>query len=304
MAPKLESSNDPSKDQTERSSQSDQLDEMLDNQLGLTEEEKALDPDREGLDARARHSVEVQDRHEERREPAVEVKEDKGEIETPLAKALKTIEAQERRLTELESRPGTTREERREPQIEMVEILPNLRLPKDKSQWPLKVTVKDLIALGWNEEAKGPAEVLNILGNALYLFAVETIPDLAGKAFETRLTERETMSRTQNAFEGMFPHLVKHRDIVSLIERNERQNPSSSLRGKFGNDYYKALGQLGEAKIADIRGITVEQYRAEAVSQRKQTVDRGKPRTVSTGSGVRPGTRRTESDFERDSGDL
>jgi len=311
MAPKFESSTDPSKDTVEKSSQVDQIDNMLDEQLGLTDEEKALDPDREGLDVRSAKTADLLDH---RREPDVKVVEEgkpvvKAEEETPLAKALKTVEEQGRRLQELEARitsDATRREGQAEPQIEMVEVLPNLRLPKDPKHWPIKLTDEDLIALGWNDEKRGPAQVLRVLGNALYLFAVETIPDLAGKALETRFTERDAATKTQQAFESMFPHLVKHRDIVGLVERNERQNPNSSLRGKYGNDYYQELGRLGEARVADIRGITVEQYRAEIVSQRRSSTqkDTTKSRAVSTGGGVRGERRQPQSDFERDSADL
>lgn len=315
VPPKFESTNDPSKDKVEQSAQRDQIDDLLDEQLGLTEAERALDPDREGLDVRAQKGSELIDKTTERREPPVVVEgEDKGKVvdDTPLGKALRTIEEQGTRLHELETRiasggeRGEVRRER-EPQVEVVEILPGLRLPKDQSKWPIKLSDRDLVALGWNDEAKGPAEVLRILGNALYMFVAETVPDMAGTMLETRFTERENASKTQQTFEGLYPHLVKHRDIVSLVERNERQNPNSSLRGKFGNDYYQELGRLGEAKIADIRGITIEQYRAEAVSQRRSSAARGndtKARAVSTGGGVRPGTRRTETDFEKDSADL
>ena len=310
MPPKFESSTDPSKDKVEKSSQADQIDDMLDDQLGLTEEEKALDPDREGLDVRAEKTADLLDH---RREPEVKVVEKeepvvKAEDDTPLAKALRTVEEQGRRLQDLETRLSTEghREVTREPAVEMVEILPNLRLPKDPKYWPIKLTDEDLVALGWNDEKRGPAQVLRVLGNALYLFAVETIPDLAGKALETRFTERDAASKTQQTFEGMYPHLAKHRDIVSLVERNERQNPNSSLRGKYGNDYYQELGRLGEARVADIRGITVEQYQAEAASSRRSTQknDDRKPRAISTGGGIRSERRQPQSNFERDSADL
>src|SRR3990167_10525220 len=134
MPPKFESSTDPSKDKVEKSSQADQIDDMLDDQLGLTEEEKALDPDREGLDVRAEKTADLLDH---RREPEVKVVEKeepvvKADDDTPLAKALRTVEEQGRRLQDLETRLSTDRREpTREPAVEMVEILPNLRLPKD-----------------------------------------------------------------------------------------------------------------------------------------------------------------------------
>ena len=320
MAKQFEGGSDPNKDKVEKSSQVDDIDTMLDNQLDLTEDEQALDPDREGLDVRAQKTADLHDKQDDtkqRREPDVQVRDQQSDSDvedtTPLGKALKTIETLTGKVGDLETRLSSgqqdTRQRQTEPQIEMIEILPNIRLPKDSSRWPIKVTDADLIKLGWNDEAKGPAAVLNILGNALYMFAAETIPEFAGQAFETRLTQRETASKVQESFEGMYPHLKKHRDIVSLVERNERQNPSSSLRGKYGNDYYQALGQLGEAKIADIRGITVEQYRAEVATQRGRSnqnsnEQRPRSRAVTTGGSTRSASPVPKSDFERDSEDL
>ena len=150
--PKFESSSD-GKEKREVSSQQNDIDDMLDKSLGLIEDDdqrlEGLDPDRDGLDKRAELEIENAERRDE---PTVQVRDEKVEdVEpddnTPLGKALKAIERQAVEIETLKSQMAQPREtSRREPEVvDMVEVLPGLKLPKDRNRWPVKITDQDLV---------------------------------------------------------------------------------------------------------------------------------------------------------------
>jgi hypothetical protein len=243
-----------------------------------------------------------EERSEERTEPEVEAetddKEPKGE-EDPLKKALSTVEAQQRRIAELEA--GQRRVEgeirsstRREPVLEFEEVLPNVRLPKDRSQWPIRLTAEDISRLGIDPGEKGEiAAGLNVLANALYKFVADTIPDYAYTRFSRHLEERESGAEAQRSFESAYPDLKEHTDLVETVE--------GKIWPQFGNalnqaDYTAKLAEESRRRLASIRGVSYEEYmtqvRTNARSTTRVTSSGSRSRAVSTAGSSGGGARR------------
>lgn len=213
------------------------------------------------LDAREAFDAELEDFLEE---PEVEVESSEKPVEpskptpqadTEVSKALATIESLRRENDELRRRP--TEASRPEPEIEFVEPLPGVRLPKDKTQWPIKIKDTDLVALGWNDN---PADAIQTLANVFYEYVASTLLPASERLVLSRLEGRASADRRVSTFESMFPDLAPHRDLMEVVEIRARREGADTKYS--GYEYFKEIGRRGRTRLAELRGMTLADYEA------------------------------------------
>lgn len=252
------------------------------------------------------------------REPAVQTEGDaparsthspaepRAEGETDrLAAALQTIEDLKKRHEDLERRlthdPYDTRRQpdRAEPQVEMIEVLPGLRLPKDVQQRPIKITEDDLLKLGWNDN---PGMAMNNLANLLYGFILETVPEIVQRRLSADTAATRTQESRREGFFTEFSDLKGFEDLVHMTET--RANSEGVLPRDFTQtDYNQTIARRTRERIAAMRGIPVEQYLSSIQGSRG---DRGgaTPRSVTSSGAPARGARRAASDVQRELDEL
>lgn len=225
-------------------------------------------------------------------EKVAEKADEKAE-QTDLQKALATIANLETKVAGLESRGTTTERRGAEPSVESDEVLPGVRLPKDRSKWPIKIGREDLLRLKWNED---PAEAMNVLANAFYSFVLDTIPAVSSELIAGSRRAEEVAAGRVSSFFGLFPDLKGFDDLLEVVERGARKD---GIAARFqGEDYSREVGKRTRTQIAKLRGITLEQYESALTAQNKGGA-RTTSRAVSPSGGVRtPSPRATESERE------
>lgn len=231
----------------------------------------------------------------EREEPRKETTEPSEALE----KALRTINALTARVSELE---GSLRRESEGRSLargaaseeELFEVFPGVKLPKDPSKLPLRVTDDDLIRLGWNDEKVGPGRVLSIIGSALVEQLRADFPRLAMAVNEAERTATETATSRKKAFFTAFPDLDgQPEEFLELVERHLY---NKGERYRTTEEYNQAVGNAVRERIAKMRGMTIEQYLASVGTQgktqggRTTSERRGTSRASTTGGGVRSTT--------------
>lgn len=286
--------NDPNRSQGRHELDASELDDMI------REQAREGDPDAD----RVQREKEKEEKVEDRVEPEVSVEprrpEKKVEEEDPLKKALSTIENLSREVETLKSRQTEIRGEvtrGREPSIEFEEVLPNVRLPKDVNQWPIRLTDKDLENLGLDPSA---AKGLNVLANALYAFIMDTVPSYTTQQFVGYQNQREARTQRETAFFEDFPDLKAHRDVLELVETPEFFNSNKGIPIK---QYFDRLGTAARGKIAAIRGVSLEDYTRSVSSNVRQT-GVGSRAVVSSGGGSNRSTRRAGDSNAKEMDDM
>lgn len=362
---RFEGGSDPSKDRVEKTTERGDrqgLDDMIDSFLGTEP-----DPDREGLDVRARQERQEHDEfidgdedHRSRREPEVRDRDrrrdeprddfklnDRRQREPEIIdnrddrrregdnRELTDLEKALARIDELQDRiergdvgrrdrdyDDRRDDRRREPMVEMVEIIQGsgLTLPKDPNNWAIKGINNDvLVQLGWNDENRGPGHVLAALANMLFNHIATTIPEHTARTLEISNRVRNDSQKVIEDFERRNSHLVP--EITQMIERRLRNDDRSELydrNGRIvrGRQYEDVVVRETERYLADLRGISVEQLRAQGRTRSRERDDnrgndtrndRGRSRAASTAGGSRgdEGRGRDRGDnrspnFERD----
>lgn len=175
-------------------------------------------------------------------------------------RALSTIESLKQGQERLERdllEARQTRRDREEPEIEMVEVFPNVRLPKDPSRRPIQLTPDQYEAIGLDGKA---APGLNVLANALYVFMSNTLTGLVSEQVDTRIKSREDRARGAAAFYQVYPDLVGNEDLLELTERRARRE--GVAQGKSDDDYAKEIARRTRTRLAGYQGITLEEYEA------------------------------------------
>jgi hypothetical protein len=205
------------------------------------------------------------------REPEVKIEREPAVIESTVpsgrpspteqpedvTRALSTIGHLENRIRELEyERQVRTTPARREPQVELAEVIPGLTLPKDQSLWPVRLTPDMVKAAGLDPEV---APGLNILANAFMLHINNLLtPAILGQVDQT-YRSRETNNSAMAAFYSRFPDLRDKQDLLELVEARARE--TDRIHEKFaGTDYMEEVGKRTRHRIAAFRGQTPEQY--------------------------------------------
>ena len=255
---------------------------------------------REGLDLEPEEKVEKPEREPSVRKPELEKP---GDIETRLTQAMKTIEGltsrvsdQDRELSYL--RGSVETRGKTDTEGDFIEVLPNVRLPKDESKWPIQLTDDDLVKLGWNDEKIGPGRALRALGNALYMAVLQTVPNYTKKMLDVETDTGARNAKRLESFFSLYPDLKDHQDYLEIIERKLRNDNPDVTKGS-SDVYYETLGESARNSLARVRGVTREQYDAEVASKGSDTRTRGgsnSPRSRASGpsSSVRGPARKSE----------
>jgi hypothetical protein len=202
-------------------------------------------------------------------------------------KALSTIEALQRdkdealrRIAEVERRvasPAT------EPQVEMMEYMPGILLPKDESRHPVRFTPDNLKALGW-EPDPALARGLSILGSALLVHVNNILMPAVEQRVQQVTKSREDVSRGTAAFFDAFPDLIGEDDFIALVEQGARQRDSIHQR-YTGEDYTKEVARRVRTRIAGMRGQSYDDYiNGLKTPQREEAGRRPVSRAVTTPS--------------------
>jgi len=209
-----------------------------------------------------------------------------------LAKALETIETLTGRIQSLESSPRTTA--RAEPTIELEDIIPNVRLPKDRNMWPIKLGKEDVKKMGIDPEI---TDGLNVLANAFYQFVLDTIPGMAAGQVRTFLQGRDNASVAKQTFVSKFKDLEGHDDLVEMIETRQG-GVWETWKHLPRPAYMDKLAEAARTRIATLRGQSYAEYMGN-LGERRPT--QGGSRATTTpvaGRGSR--VRRTGQQAEMD----
>jgi hypothetical protein len=200
------------------------------------------------------------------KEPAVIVSEQPSGRPSPteqseeVTRALSTISRLEAQVRDLQTQRETLRSvaPSREPQIEFAEVIPGVQLPKDPRMWPVQLTPDLVKAAGLDPEA---APGLNVLANAFLLHINNLLtPQILGQVDAT-YRSRETASASVNAFFTRYPDLKDKQDLLELVEARARD--ADRIHERYaGSDYMDQIGMRTRARIAALRGQSIEQYNA------------------------------------------
>lgn len=217
-----------------------------------------------------------------------EIKVEGGETSPPspavatddLSRALATIEELKAKVDKLESRPQPSAVESRpealraEPEIEMVEYFPGTPIAKDANKRAIRVTDDDLIRAGWNES---PAHAIEVMANTFYNIIERTIPQLTEGRMRAQTKAVEEGQTRRSRFDELFPDLKGYDDLMEIVERNERRDGGEKRVISGPDDYLKIIGEAGRKRVAQLRGMSFEQYMASVNSKTVEPV-------VTTGS--------------------
>ncbi len=236
-----------------------------------------------GENTEVEETVKEAEKPAEKPEPKVEKEEETAETEEvdvkeQLRRANETISRMSRDIDEV--RRGVGRKETRE-DLEMIEVLPNVRLPKDESKWPVRLTEDAVEAVGLDKSAtKG----LNVLANALVQFVSDVIPDIAVERVMTQMRGREDSSRSRQTFEEEYPDLKGNEDIMEVVERKFRQDNADARMSN--QEYQRGLARAARSRLASMRGMSYDEYVREVSGGTTRTTDTpARSRAVSTVSG-------------------
>lgn len=202
-------------------------------------------------------------------------------------KALSTIEALQRDKDEALRRIAEV--ERRftqpvaEPQVEMMEYMPGIILPKDETKHPVRFTPDNLKALGW-EPDPALARGLSILGSALLVHVNNILMPAVEQRVQQVTKSREDVSRGTAAFFDAFPDLVGEDDFIALVEQGARQRDAIHQR-YTGEEYTKEVARRVRTRIAGMRGQSYDDYiNGLKTPQREEAGRRPVSRAVTTPS--------------------
>lgn len=209
--------------------------------------------------------------------------------EDDLSRALSTIAELQSKVEELVKRPsGVTPEAlRAEPEIEMVEYFKGLRVAKDPTKRPIRVTDEDLIKAGWNEN---PANAIEVMANTFYQLIAASIPQLVENQRTARTRVEEEGHNRENRFNELFPDLKAHGELMEIVERNERKNGADRRFAGKPEEYFQQIGRAGRTRVAQLRGLSLEQYESSLKTTKTEPTTVGASRQRTTPQASRSGS--------------
>lgn len=227
------------------------------------------------------------------REPEVITRSEKAEPPVSqsdeVTRALSTISRLETEITELKRgmyQPREIAPARREPEIEVSEIIPGIVLPKDERYWPIKVTPELVKAVGIDPEI---APGLNKLANLFMIQINQLLRPLILDEVEGRNRSRDTVGAAVNAFYSKYPDLRGQEDILDIVETKARNEDRIAERFA-GEDYMAEVARRARTRIAALRGQSLSDYELQVRTQTARTT--GAPREATPRAITTP-TRRT-----------
>lgn len=199
-------------------------------------------------------------------------------------KALSTIDTLQKQNEEFQRRLASVEQTRvasSEPQVEMMEFVPGVLLPKDETRHPVRFTPDNLKALGW-EPDPALARGLSILGSALLVHVNNVLMPAVEQRVQQVTKTREESSRGTAAFFDAFPDLVGEDDFIALVEQGARQRDLIHQR-YTGEEYTKEVARRVRTRIAGMRGQSYDDYIAGLKTpQREEAGRRPVSRAVTT----------------------
>jgi len=200
------------------------------------------------------------------REPEVIVAEDRADTRTEdkedrkpteLQSALSTIDRLQEQINDLSRRTSSVESVKtKEPEIEWEEVAPGMRLPKNKEQWPVRLTSELLESVGIDGSiAKG----LNILANTFFFHLSGSIGSGVVETVGRQQSENMAGEMRKRAFYTAYPDLVGKEDIVGATEQMLRQQ-NFHRRGLPDSQYAAEVVVRTRARVAALRGQTLEEY--------------------------------------------
>jgi len=248
--------------------------------------------------------------HDVKREDRSDKKEDDVDPSTPLGRALASIETLQRSNRDLEERLNKKDTETREPQIELEELVPGVRVPKDRSKWPVNLP-KELLEKVGIDPVIQPG--LHALANLLFWDISRMVQTSMDKGVDDRLERRQASSNAEKTFFETYSDLEAHRDLAEFTEGRIRAD-GRHARSNFKDDkeYSNFVATETRRVIARARGVSYDDYmkdvdknapRKSADNRDTSNQNRRQSRVISSGTGRRsPGS--AESGFEKESRDM
>ena len=163
----------------------------------------------------------------------------------------------------------------REPELEVVEIIPGVRLPKDERYWPIQVTPDLIKAVGIDPEI---APGLGKLANLFMIQMSNLLRPLILDEVEGRTRSRDTTNAAVSVFYSKYPDLRGQEDILDIVETKARMEDRIAERFA-GDDYLAEVARRARTRIAALRGQTLDAYETQVRTQLARTA--GDPAPVS-----------------------
>jgi len=214
-----------------------------------------------------------------------------------LAQAIRTIDNLTNKVQELERGLSTTIQQRQaggEPVVEYEEVFRGIRLPKDISKWPIRITAEEIERAGWNDD---PARAINVLANAFFTFIQDSLVPSVRNSVLDETGRAVATGRREQQFYTEFPDLKSFGEFLPVFEAGFRQ--ANAGRTIVGDDYGRGLGQYARERIANMRGVSVEQYVASLqAGVSPPTAAPSRARTTSGAGRTTGGSRLTDQQRE------
>jgi len=234
----------------------------------------------------ARHEEPTVVTDEPTTEPPSKEPVDRQALDPNVQQALARIDSLER---ELEGYRKPARSRTPEPS-ELEEVIPGVRLPKDRSLWPVKLTPDMVEKAGLSPDA---TDGLNILANALVTTVVgDLMPPFVQKAITEHISERDTSAQEVEDFFSSYGDLKGMEDLLDVVERQigAEIREGRIARARSREEYRDRLAERTRRRISSLRGISYEDYMGQVKepASKPGTVTpmaRGRSRAVSTGGG-------------------
>lgn len=189
------------------------------------------------------------------------------EEDDPLRKALATIDGLRRDQDELRRRLEERPSRGAEPQVELMEVMRGISIPKDPSQRLVQLTGEDLKSVGL-DPAVAPG--LEILANALVERFSQVYNPYVTREIDNRLKSRDDASKGTQSFFNAYPDLVGNEDLLEMVEMRAR-NQDRIHEHYRGEDYTREIAKLTRTRLASYRGQTLEEYEAALERPSSQT---------------------------------
>lgn len=231
--------------------------------------------------------VERRDEKDIDREPEVITRSEKAEPPVSqsddVTRALSTISRLEAEIADLKRgqyQPTERMPARREPEVEVAEIIPGVVLPKDERYWPIKVTPELVKAVGIDPEI---APGLNKLANLFMIQINSLLRPLILDEMDGRNRSRDTVNAAVSAFYTKYPDLRGQEDILDIVETKARTEDRIDQRFA-GEDYMAEVARRARTRIAALRGQSLGDYETQVRTQlaRSATPTRETSRAVTT----------------------
>ena len=218
---------------------------------------------------------------------------DRTQLDPNVQQLLSRVDSLERELKDAQ-RPSQPRTP--EPS-ELEEVIPGVRLPKDRSRWPIRLTNEMVEKAGLSPDA---TEGLNILANALVTEIVGNLmPPFTRQTIADYMATQDTSSRETGTFFESFEDLKGTEDLLDVVERRLQTDIQEGKvqRARSREEYRDILAERTRRRIATLRGVTYEDYVSQLKSKGSGVTvlpqRGGRSRAVSTGGGRSDGKSRS-----------